>query len=47
MPHNFWWVFSAYSIVWLAIILYIARLFGRQQEAERQLATLLHERNKD
>ena len=44
MTENFWWVFASYSIVWIAIIIYVARLFGRQREAERQLAILEAER---
>ncbi len=44
MPHNFWWVFSAYSVVWLAVILYLARLFSRQRDCERQLDALKRER---
>jgi CcmD family protein len=44
MPHNFWWVFSAYSIVWLAILVYLGRLSGRQKTCERQLDALTRER---
>ncbi len=45
MIHNFWWVFASYSIVWVAMILYLARLMGRQQETERQLKILESERS--
>ncbi len=44
MPKHFWWVFSVYGVVWLAIIFYVARLFARQGEAERQLEILKAER---
>ena len=47
MPHKFWWVFSAYSIVWVAILLYLGRLFGRQRTCERQLDALTKERKPD
>lgn len=45
MIENFWWVFASYSIVWVAMIVYIARLMGRQKEAERQLEILEAERH--
>ena len=44
MIENFWWVFASYSIVWVAMILYVARLLGRQAESERQLDILESER---
>ncbi len=45
MPDHFWWVFAVYGVVWVAIILYLARLSARQAEAERQLEILRSERN--
>jgi CcmD family protein len=46
MPENFWWVFASYSIVWLAVILYVARLFGRQHQLERDLRRLEDEQRR-
>jgi len=40
MPDNFWWVFGAYSIVWLALCFYVARLLGRQSRLEREVQRL-------
>jgi CcmD family protein len=45
MINNFWWVFASYSVVWVAMIVYLGRLFGRQKEVERQLAILEAERH--
>jgi len=46
MPQNFWWVFASYSVVWVAVIAYVARLFGRQQQVERDLKRLEDERGR-
>ena len=45
MIENFWWVFASYSIVWVTMIIYVGRLFGRQKEVERQLSILEAERS--
>ncbi len=44
MAQNFWWVFSAYSIVWLGVFLYVAKLFGRQRDLEKEVQRLKDER---
>jgi CcmD family protein len=40
MPKNFWWLFAAYSVIWLALFGYVWRLLGRQRELRRDLERL-------
>lgn len=37
---NFWWLFAAYAVIWVALFGYVARMAGKQQELERELARL-------
>lgn len=43
MPKNFWWVFAAYTIVWVALFAYVASLVGRQRSLERDVQRLKEE----
>ena len=37
---NFWWLFGAYAVIWVALIGYVGRMAGKQQRLERELARL-------
>lgn len=40
MPKNFWYLFSAYSVIWLALFVYVLRLVSRAGELRRDLDRL-------
>lgn len=40
MPQNFWWLFAAYTIVWLALLGYAGSLASRLRRAEKELEKL-------
>ncbi|HEX9642038.1 MAG TPA: CcmD family protein [Candidatus Krumholzibacteria bacterium] len=40
MTTNFWWLFAAYAVVWVALIGYAGVLHGRLRKAERDLEIL-------
>ena len=40
MATNFWWLFAAYTIVWGALFLYVARLSGKLRGLEKELQRL-------
>lgn len=44
MPNNFWWLFAAYSVIWLALFGYVLKLLGKQSELRRDLERLKSER---
>ncbi len=37
---NFWWLFAAYSVIWLFVFVFVGRLLGRQAEMRRDLDRL-------
>jgi CcmD family protein len=40
MPKNFWYLFAAYSVIWVALFTYVLRLMGRAGELRRDLDRL-------
>jgi CcmD family protein len=40
MPKHFWYLFAAYSVIWLALMAYVLRLVGRTGELRRDLDRL-------
>ena len=40
---NFWWLFAAYAVIWIALFGYVARMASRQQQLERELKQLERE----
>ena len=40
MPNNFWWLFAAYSVIWVAILGFVVRLLSRQSELRKDLNRL-------
>ena len=42
---NFWWLFAAYAVIWVALFAYVARMASRQQELEREMQRLDRKQN--
>ncbi len=40
MPKHFWFLFAAYSIIWLGLFGYVLKLLGRTGEMRRELDRL-------
>ena len=47
MECNFWWLFAAYGIIWLALFGYVIKVLRRQRELERDLERLRQELGRD
>lgn len=45
MKENFWWLFAAYAVIWLAIYAYVVKLQGQQAKMRRDLAHLEKQQN--
>jgi CcmD family protein len=39
---NFWYLFAAYSVVWVGLFAYIYTLYSRQQKIQQELDALMH-----
>ena len=37
---NFWWLFASYAVIWIAMLGYVGKMAGKQQELERELRRL-------
>lgn len=40
---NFWWLFAAYAVIWVALLGYVGRMASKQQQLERELRHLQRE----
>jgi len=40
---NFWWLFAAYGVIWVALLGYVGRMASKQQQLERELRHLQRE----
>ena len=40
---NFWWLFAAYGVIWVALLGYVGRVASKQQQLERELRHLQRE----
>lgn len=38
--NGLWYLFAAYTIIWVGVLLYVFRLVGKNRELERKLKVL-------
>jgi CcmD family protein len=44
---NFWYLFAAYSVVWLVLFGYLCSLYTRQRRIKQELDALMERLNSD
>ena len=40
MDQNFWYLFSAYTLIWVGLFLYLFTIAGREKKLEAEIADL-------
>lgn len=40
MDQNFWYLFSAYTLIWVGLFLYLFTIAGREKKLEAEIAEL-------
>ncbi len=40
MDQNFWYLFSAYTLIWIGLFVYLFTLAGREKKLEAEIAEL-------
>ncbi len=40
MDQNFWYLFSAYTLIWIGLFVYLFTIAGREKKLEAEIAEL-------